>query len=177
MAVFGLLCCIVSFRFPLQWNKRYSHWLNTNYFKTWENNKKPQDYPGMFLFSLFKYHEYKINLKLHWVISRFNYEWWETLFHMVLMRISIFGWSHYWFFWRSINSFISLVDKSIRNCFPIQGAYLDNKKYILNTAYVDKEQLYINLKPECKVIWNEIKNFGCHFKIMQRLQMEVFYCY
>ena len=48
--------------------------------------------------------------------------------------------------------FYCLVDKSIRNCFPIQGAYLDNKKYILNTAYVDKEQLYINLKPESKVI-------------------------
>ena len=174
MAVFGLLCCIVSFRFPLQWNKMYSHWLNTNYFKTWENNKKPQDYPGMFLFSLFKYHEYKINLKLHWVIhvsvmndgkQYFIWYWWEIRLESLLM------------IWRSIHNFIRLVNKSIRNCFTIQGAYLDNKKYILNTAYVDKEQLYINLKPECKVIWNEIKKFGCHFKIMQRLQMEVFYCY
>ena len=134
----------------------YSHWLNTNYFKTWENNKKPQDYPGMFLFSLFKYHEYKINLKLHWVIhvsvmndgkQYFIWYWWECIIRLESLLM----------IWRSIHNFIRLVNKSIRNCFTIQGAYLDNKKYILNTAYVDKEQLYINLKPECKVIWNEIK--------------------
>ena len=104
----------------------YSHWLNTNYFKTWENNKKPQDYPGMFLFSLFKYHESKIPL-LFWMVINILF---ISIYFPINYASKMFGRGMFDIKGKRLSKQTEQSNKIVisYNFFPIQGLNYSNKK-------------------------------------------------